>query len=167
MRNHRVLLARVARWLRPGGRAFFHHFSHRWACYRFEDEGEDDWMARHFFSGGVMPPHDLVPWTLAHGAAPAAAGAAPAPLPLAVRGHWWLNGLHYSRTLEDWLRRHDATRGEWMPAFAAPDAYGSPAEARRWDRRWRVFYLACSELFAWGGGDTWGVTHVVLERTEG
>jgi len=149
MKNYAVLFARAARWLSPlpGSRMFAHVFAHRDFPYHFEARDETDWMARHFFSGGTMPSLDL----FLH--------YAPPDLP--VKEVFWVNGRHYSRTLEAWLARHDAARPAVLGVFR--ETYG-PAQALRWFVMWRLFYLACSELFAFGGGDEWGVAHYVLER---
>ena len=148
VRNHELLLARIASWLAPDGRLFVHHFAHRAHAYPYEDRGPSDWMARHFFSGGIMPSAD---W-LDH-----------FPHDLAVERRWWLGGRHYEQTSNAWLAKLDAHRDEVLALFAA--TYG-PAEAHRWLHRWRLFFLACAELFGYRQGDEWGVVHVLLSRPE-
>jgi cyclopropane-fatty-acyl-phospholipid synthase len=149
VRNWEVLLGRVARWLEPAdGRAFLHFFCHRNLAYRFEDEGPNDWMARHFFSGGLMPSAEFA-GTFARD--------------LRVEARWSVDGTHYARTSEAWLRRLDAERSTVRRLFA--DTYG-PRDARRWLGRWRLFFLACAELFAYEGGREWFVTHVRLARRQ-
>jgi cyclopropane-fatty-acyl-phospholipid synthase len=145
VRNHRELLRRVAGWLRPDGAAFVHVFAHRELLYPFTaGEGRADWMARHFFTDGVMPSADLFLHLQDD---------------LVVDRAWAVDGTHYSRTLEAWLDRLDANRERVLQLFA--DTYGrSSAEA--WYHRWRVFTLACSELFAFRGGQEWHVTHTRL-----
>ena len=142
VRNHRELLRRVRRWLAPGGRLFVHIFAHRRHAYLFENQSAKNWMTRHFFTGGIMPSEGLLP--------ACAAGA------FEAEAIWSVNGRNYSRTLEAWLRRHDANRAEVMRIFRG--CYGSPF-ARLWFHRWRLFYLACSELFAYNAGDEWRVAH--------
>lgn len=44
------------------------------------------------------------------------------------------------------------------------ETYGGEKEAATWYNRWQVFYMACSELFAYDGGDTWGVVHGLFEK---
>jgi len=144
LRNWPEALRRVAGWLEPDGRLFLHVFAHKRFAYRFEDEGDGDWMARHFFSGGIMPVHDL---------------AARVGGPLEVEAHWLVPGTHYARTAEAWLERLDAG---WSRAVAALAAGRTRAEAERQAHRWRLFFLACAELFGFAGGEEWVVSHARL-----
>jgi cyclopropane-fatty-acyl-phospholipid synthase len=143
VRNHERLLARIRRWLAPEGRLFVHHFCHREHAYPYVDRGPGDWMARHFFSGGMMPSEGWL---------------AQFADDLAVERQWRVPGTHYARTSEAWLARLDAQR-ERVQEILAP-VYG--ADARRWLHRWRLFFLACAELFAYRGGEEWFVTHLLL-----
>ncbi|GFH21843.1 uncharacterized protein HaLaN_19217 [Haematococcus lacustris] len=83
---------------------------------------------------------------------------------LALQSHWYVNGCHYSRTLESWLERHDAARSAILRSFSKPQAYGSSAAAWTWYQRWRMFYIACSELFRYNGGEEWGVGHYLFVK---
>jgi cyclopropane-fatty-acyl-phospholipid synthase len=103
-------------------------------------------MGRYFFSGGTMPSHDLLPRVCA---------------PLVAAESWRLNGRHYARTLEDWLVRLDRARPQVQEIFAA--TYGAD-HARLWLHRWRLFLLACAELFAYADGEEWGVSHYVFRK---
>ncbi|PVM81075.1 SAM-dependent methyltransferase [Caulobacter radicis] len=143
MSNWRALLARVHTWLKPDGLLFLHVFSHATTPYRFETEDPDDWIARHFFSGGIMPSHDLA-WQF--------------PDLFEVAMDWRWSGAHYARTALQWLERFDAAREVIDPLLA--EVYG--ADARIWRRRWRLFFLATAGLFGHRGGSEWGVSHYRL-----
>ncbi len=147
VRNHRVLTERIASWLRPGGKLFVHVFAHRSDAYPFETGGDADWMARHFFTGGLMPSHDLLLLSVAD---------------LAIEDRWAVSGTHYARTLAAWLERLDAHADRVRQLFADADGSVSPRAAYH---RWRVFTIACEELFAFAGGDEWHVSHYRFTRT--
>ena len=145
VRNHQLLLERVAEWLRPGGKLFVHHFCHRDLMYAYEDNGATDWMSRYFFSGGMMPSHDML---LHHQAE------------LLVEDHWVVSGTHYQKTSEAWLRRLDTNRGPVLRILA--EGYGE--EAERWLQRWRMFFMACAELFGFRNGSEWWVAHYRMAK---
>lgn len=148
VRNHAELLRRIAAWLRPDGELFVHVFAHRELVYPFTagDGARVDWMARHFFTDGVMPSHDLFLHLQDD---------------LVVDHVWAVDGTHYSRTLEAWLDRLDDHHERVLQLFT--DAYGAD-RAAAWYHRWRVFTLACSELFAFDQGREWHVTHTRMRR---
>ncbi len=142
--NHEAFLARLAGALAPGGLLFTHVFCHASHAYAFLDRDGDDWMARYFFTGGWMPSADVF----------ARAGG-----PFHVRAHWEVSGLHYARTAAAWVRRMDERRAAILPILA--DAVGARA-APLWFSRWRTFFLACEELWAFREGREWFVVHDLL-----
>jgi cyclopropane-fatty-acyl-phospholipid synthase len=144
MRNVERLLQHLAGWLHSDGRLFVHIFCHRDLFYRFVDEGRNDWMARHFFTGGAMPPLDL--FEHVHG-------------PLRLEKRWEVGGEHYARTSRAWLDNLDAARDVVLHRFQQDLA---PAAARQQLQRWRMFVMACEELFAYDAGREWLVSHHLL-----
>jgi cyclopropane-fatty-acyl-phospholipid synthase len=146
MRNHAELLHRIDGWLKPNGQLFVHIFCHRDWPYLFETEGANNWMGRHFFTGGMMPSFDI----FAHHTDS-----------LRLRDAWKVSGLDYSRTLEAWLQRMDAQESE-LRAILAP-VYGAEHTTCWWNR-WRMFMMACSELFKYRNGEEWFVGHYLLEK---
>ncbi len=143
MRNYERMLARIASWLEPDGRFFCHVFTHHRYAYAYDDGG---WMARRFFSGGTMPSDDLLP-ALAHG--------------LSLRSRWRVPGTHYARTAAAWLERMDENREEILAVLGS--AYGT-GRAEAWFANWRVFFLACEELWGFRGGREWLVSHYLFDR---
>lgn len=146
MKNYELLMQRVAGWLKPGGALFVHIFTHREYAYHYEAEDEDDWMARYFFTGGQMPSDDLLLYFQAH---------------LNIEDHWHVSGSHYQKTSEAWLARMDGARDELLPLIA--ETYGKHQQARWWTY-WRVFFMACAELWGYRNGDEWIVSHYRFRR---
>jgi cyclopropane-fatty-acyl-phospholipid synthase len=144
MRNYDELFRRVARWLKEDGKLFVHVFCHKEHAYPFETEGDDNWMGRYFFTGGQMPSFDLFRSVQDS---------------LALEEAWEVNGTHYGKTSEAWLENLDARRDAVLPVLER--TYGRK-EAARWFHRWRLFFLACAELFAFRSGKEWVVSHARL-----
>jgi cyclopropane-fatty-acyl-phospholipid synthase len=147
MRNYAELLRRIASWSRPGALLFVHVFSHSRYAYPYEVHDASDWMAQHFFTGGVMPSDDLLLYFQEH---------------FSIREHWRFSGVHYQKTSEAWLECLDQHREEVLDLFAS--VYGKD-QAHRWMARWRVFFMACAELFGFASGNEWIVSHYLFEMS--
>jgi cyclopropane-fatty-acyl-phospholipid synthase len=146
MRNYDALLARVSSWMAPGATLFVHIFTHRQFAYPFEVRDETDWMARYFFTGGIMPSDNLLLYFQRN---------------VRLLEHWQVPGWHYQLTSEAWLQNMDRHRAELFPLFER--TYGD-AQALRWWVYWRVFFMSCAELWGYAGGREWLVSHYLFEK---
>ncbi|RFF29756.1 SAM-dependent methyltransferase [Wenzhouxiangella sediminis] len=147
VRNYRQLLGRIAGWMKPEARLFVHIFCHRYLAYPFETEGEDNWMGRHFFTGGLMPGAD----TLLHFADD-----------VVIERRWLYSGEHYARTARAWLENLDQRSREVRSVMQA--TYGD--QAPLWQQRWRIFFMACEELFGFDHGRQWLVGHFLFRKAQ-
>jgi len=146
MRNWEALLSRIAGWLSDDGKLFVHIFAHYRHAYLYEDRGPSDWMARHFFTGGHMPSEDLM---------------LEFQRDFVLTRRWRLGGEHYAKTSNAWLANLDLHRDE---AEAALRTVTDQDEAGKAFHRWRIFFMACAELFAYRDGREWGVSHYLLQK---
>lgn len=149
MRNYAELFGRIDSWLLPEGKFFMHVFCHKSTPYEFIDKGPGDWMSRYFFSGGIMPSANLPLRFASH-------------LSIDQRWHW--NGKHYAKTSNAWLAAMDENEKQVMTVLA--NCYGAE-DARIWWQRWRMFFMACAELFAYDDGNEWFVGHYLFRKSEG
>ena len=140
MRNYEKLLSKISSWLCDGGKLFIHIFSHQSVVYPFENHGAADWMAREFFSGGMMPSHDL----LLH-----------FQEDIKIDDVWRMSGKHYEQTSLAWIKKMDHNKGPIMDIFTK--TYGD--DAKLWFQRWRIFFMSCEMLFGYNNGLDWGVSH--------
>ncbi len=146
MRNYERLLEKVSGFLKPQGLLFVHIFTHREFAYPFEVKDETDWMAKYFFTGGIMPSDHLLLYFPDH---------------FKIRNHWRVCGTHYAKTSEAWLKNMDMNKNEIMPLFRS--TYGD-SQALKWWSYWRIFFMACAELWGFRNGSEWFVSHYLFER---
>lgn len=145
MRNYETLFERAASWMKPDGLLFAHIFVNREHAYFFDAKGSASWMARYFFTGGQMPSEELFLFFQKD---------------LRLLKRWRVDGRHYQKTCEAWLKKMDAARKELQPIFEK--TYGR--RASQWWVYWRVFFMACAELFGFDGGEEWYVAHYLFCR---
>jgi cyclopropane-fatty-acyl-phospholipid synthase len=147
MRNYQLLLAKVASFLKPDGKLWIHIFTHKEYAYLFEVKDETDWMSKYFFTGGIMPSDDLMFYFNDD---------------LVVEQHWHVNGTHYGKTAEAWLKNMDNHKNEIISLFE--ETYGKN-QATKWWVYWRLFYMACAELWNFNNGNEWIVSHYLFHKT--
>jgi cyclopropane-fatty-acyl-phospholipid synthase len=147
MRNYQRLMERISSFLKQDGRLFVHIFSHTERAYLFEVRADNDWMSKYFFTGGIMPSDHLLLYFNDH---------------LSIERHWRVSGMHYARTAEAWLRNMDGHRAQIMPILEK--TYGKDQSVKWW-AYWRLFYLACAELWSFRQGREWIVSHYLFRKT--
>lgn len=144
MRNYHELLRRASTWMKPDGKMLVHVFCHRDYAYEFETQGSTDWMGRHFFTGGIMPSRDLLLRFQEH---------------VRLERSWTWSGAHYQKTARAWLDNMDRRKDAILPVLA--ECYGQD-QAERWFHRWRIFFIACEEMWGFEQGQEWIVAHYLL-----
>lgn len=146
MRNYQKLMAKVAGFLNPEGKLFVHIFTHKEFAYPYDERDERDWIARYFFTGGIMPSDDLLLYFQDH---------------FRIHHHWRVSGTHYQRTSEAWLANMDANKDKIIEIFKA--TYGTRDYVKWWNY-WRVFFMSCAELWGYQGGTQWMVSHYLFNK---
>jgi cyclopropane-fatty-acyl-phospholipid synthase len=146
MKNYESLLQKVSKSMKAGAKLFVHIFVHKYHPYHFIVENESDWMSKYFFSGGTMPSEDLLLYFQRD---------------LKIQNHWTVNGVHYQKTAEDWLKLLDKNESSVRKLFAK--TYGDHATTL-WLVRWRLFYMSCAELFGYDNGNEWYVSHYLFAK---
>jgi cyclopropane-fatty-acyl-phospholipid synthase len=146
MRNYKLLMNKVASMLKPDGKLFVHIFTHKAFTYYFDVVDENDWMSKYFFTGGIMPSDDLLLYFNED---------------LKIENHYHWDGTHYQKTAECWLQNMDAYKAEIMPILS--NTYGAE-NATKWWVYWRIFFMACAELWGYKNGTEWFVSHYVFKK---
>ena len=146
VRNHQELFRRIASWLNDDGKLFCHIFCHRRQAYFYESQGPGDWMTDYFFAGGVMPSDSLFTHYQRD---------------LRLEQQWRWNGTHYQKTSDAWLANVDQHHDEVLTDMV--EIYGRET-APRWLQRWRMFFMACAEMFGYQQGNAWYVSHYLFSR---
>lgn len=146
MRNYQKLMQKVSGFLKADGKLFVHIFTHKEFTYKFEVIDESDWMSKYFFTGGIMPSDHLLLYFNEH---------------MSIEQHWHVNGIHYSKTSEAWLRNMDKHKKEIIPMFET--TYGKE-QALKWWVYWRIFYMSCAELWRYNDGNEWMVSHYLFKK---
>lgn len=146
MKNYKELLKKISMWMKQDSLLFVHHFCHKAFAYHFEDINEDDWITRYYFTGGTMPSANLLLYCQDD---------------VAVVNHWLVNGTHYARTSEEWLKRMDQNSVSIRPIMES--TYGKDL-ATKWTAYWRTFFISVAELFGYNNGEEWMVAHYLFKK---
>ena len=145
MKNYDILLNKISNWLKDNGKLFVHIFTHKNFSYHFETEGKNDWMGKYFFTGGIMPSHNLLDHFNND---------------LKIVKNWIVDGTHYHRTAESWLDNMDQNKDKISDIFKL--TYGR--NHTKWRVYWRIFFMACSELWKTSNGNEWQVSHYLFKK---
>ncbi|KAJ4830155.1 hypothetical protein Tsubulata_042905 [Turnera subulata] len=146
MKNYGQLLNKISKWMKQDTLLFVHYFCHKAFAYHFEDINEDDWITRYFFTGGTMPSANLLLYFQDD---------------VSIVNHWLVNGKHYSKTSEEWLKRMDKNLASIKPIMES--TYGKD-QSLKWTVYWRTFFIAVAELFGYNNGDEWMVAHFLFRK---
>ena len=150
MRNYKLLLNRISKWLKNHrSRLFVHIFVHRSYTYFFSDNEwfKADLMAQHFFVGGLMPCFDIFSFFRED---------------LEAEKTWEVNGKNYAKTASDWLALHRKNKDEIILLFQKQ--LKQKRKAKKMWFHWKLFFLACRDLFNYNDGREWFVGHYLLKK---
>jgi len=146
-KNTKKLMNLINDWLNPNGLFFMHVFAHKENPYYFDRDQKNAWMAKYFFTGGMMPNHNLFKDLKSN---------------LEYQKSWMLSGEHYERTSNAWLDKMDQNKIKILSLF---ERSNSSSVAKRKFHFWRLFYIACAEIFGYDNGNEWVVSHHLFKKS--
>ena len=147
-KNSKKLLDSIDSWLNPKGCFFMHDFAHKNNPYYFDKDQNNAWMAKYFFTGGMMPNHNLFRDLESN---------------LNYQKSWMLSGTHYEKTSNAWLNKMDHNREKILTLFKENSDIKT---AKRNFHFWRLFFIACAEIFGYANGSEWCVSHHLFNKSD-
>ena len=147
-KNIKILMDSINKWLAPDGLFFMHVFAHKYNPYYFDTEQKNAWMAKYFFTGGMMPNHDLFKDLESD---------------LNYQKSWMLSGTHYEKTSNAWLDKMDSNKTKILELFRRNN---SNSVAKKKFYFWRLFFIACAEIFGYNGGSEWIISHHLFKKSD-
>tara|TARA_A100001015_G_scaffold129715_1_gene143910 strand:+ start:486 stop:1535 length:1050 start_codon:yes stop_codon:yes gene_type:complete len=144
--NYKMLFEKISSWLSTDGYLMTHIFGHKKYCYPYSIENNKNWIAKHFFTGGIMPNEKIFSYFQTQ---------------LLLLKQWRINGIHYHKTCEQWIKRHYLSKNEIVSLFE--EYYGKGNGVRKW-HAWKIFFLSCSEIFRFKKGSEWMVFHYLFKK---
>ena len=147
-KNSKKLLDSINGWLKPNGSFFMHVFAHKDNPYYFDRNQNNAWMAKYFFTGGMMPNHNLFRDLKSK---------------LDYQKSWMLSGTHYEKTSNAWLDNMDLNRIKILELFKVNS---NNRIAKRKFHFWRLFFIACAEIFGYANGSEWCVSHHLFKKSD-
>lgn len=138
--NPRSALGAIHDLLRPGGRCFLDFIVTKPVFLQHMDA--DKTLVGRYFPGARIWPYDALPQMAGE---------------LELEGRWYLNGVNYWRTLDEWHRRYWDDIGALYPAVL--DAAGV--------RHWNDYFVLCKAvMFGPLDGETYGNGHYLFRRPD-
>ena len=147
-KNSKKLMNSINDWLKPNGMFFMHVFAHKDNPYYFDTSQDNAWMAKYFFTGGMMPNHNLFRDLESN---------------LDYQKSWMLSGTHYEKTSNAWLDKMDLNKQNIIELFKKNNGN---AIAKRKFHFWRLFFIACAEIFGYDNGAEWVVSHHLFKKRD-
>ncbi|KAF9616957.1 hypothetical protein IFM89_033027 [Coptis chinensis] len=149
MKNYKLLLKKISKWMAEDGLLFVDHVCHKTLAYQYKALDEDDWFTEYIF-----PAETII--------FPSASFLLYFQNDVSVVNHWILNGNHFSQTHGEWLKRLDANVAAIKQMFKS--LTGNDEEALKMINFWRIFCLFGIELFGYNNGEEWMTSHVLFKK---